>query len=735
MKRLLLIVLLLTGFQGFSQTKGISYQAVILSPSDQELPGQNAAGNILANTAVSIQFTIVNAAAGKEFQEFHRTSTDGYGMINLLIGTGTSSGSVKFPDIVWDGTIKKLKVGIDFAGGTNFSPLSEQNLTYMPQPVNDQTAQAIAGILVDQAILKQEISEIELLRGEQGEVGTQGIQGESGPQGIKGDKGDTGAQGIQGEGGPQGPAGNDGINGIAGSTGAQGPIGPIGATGAQGPQGPAGNDGINGIAGVTGAQGPIGPIGATGATGPKGPAGLDGINGTAGAIGPMGPQGPAGLNGVDGANGINGEDGDDGINGTPGAAGLNGAQGAKGDTGAMGIQGETGPQGIKGDKGDTGIKGDKGDTGLKGDTGDQGIQGDKGDTGQKGDIGSQGIQGDKGDGFSNGTAAGQLMYWNGSAWVVVATTANQGAALQLIAGVPTWVGGTPPTAPGAPTIGTATGGDAQATVPFTAPTSNGGAAITTYTATSSPGNITGTVSQAGSGTITVTGLTNNTPYTFTVTATNSVGTGAASAASNSVTPVAAAPSVTTVTSSTGRVWMDRNLGATQVATSSTDADSYGDLYQWGRGTDGHQIRTSGTTTTRSSSDTPENGNFITSSGGDWRSSQNDNLWQGVNGTNNPCPTGYRLPTETEWTAEIASWGSGNNNSVGALASPLKLPMAGNRTNSAGSLGNVGSFAFYWSSTVSSAKSRSLGFFTSAASMAATDRATGFAVRCIQAQAL
>ena len=213
MKRLLLLVLLLTGFQGFSQTKGISYQAVILSPSDQELPGQNAAGNILANTAVSIQFTIVNAAAGKEFQEFHRTSTDGYGMINLLIGTGTSSGSVKFPDIVWDGTIKKLKVGIDFSGGTNFSPLSEQNLTYMPQPVNDQTAQIIAGILVDQAILKQEISEIELVPGKQGE---QGLKGETGPQGIKGDKGDTGLKGDTGVQGIQGEVGLPGVQGLKG---------------------------------------------------------------------------------------------------------------------------------------------------------------------------------------------------------------------------------------------------------------------------------------------------------------------------------------------------------------------------------------------------------------------------------------------------------------------------------------------------------------------------------------
>ena len=79
----------------------------------------------------------------------------------------------------------------------------------------------------------------------------------------------------------------------------------------------------------------------------------------------------------------------------------------------------------------------------------------------------------------SGTAAGEMIYWNGSAWVVVATTANVGASLQMIGGVPTWVGGTPPTTPDGPIIGTAAGGDAQATITFTPPASDGGAAITT----------------------------------------------------------------------------------------------------------------------------------------------------------------------------------------------------------------------------------------------------------------
>ncbi len=53
---------------------------------------------------------------------------------------------------------------------------------------------------------------------------------------------------------------------------------------------------------------------------------------------------------------------------------------------------------------------------------------------------------------------------------------------------------------------------------------------------------------------------------------------------------------------TGKTWMDRNLGASQAATSSNDAASYGDLYQWGRRADGHQCRTSATTVILSSID-------------------------------------------------------------------------------------------------------------------------------------
>ena len=47
-------------------------------------------------------------------------------------------------------------------------------------------------------------------------------------------------------------------------------------------------------------------------------------------------------------------------------------------------------------------------------------------------------------GMPTATEAGQMNYWNGSAWITIAATVNEGATLQMIGGVPTWVGGAPP---------------------------------------------------------------------------------------------------------------------------------------------------------------------------------------------------------------------------------------------------------------------------------------------------
>jgi hypothetical protein len=180
---------------------------------------------------------------------------------------------------------------------------------------------------------------------------------------------------------------------------------------------------------------------------------------------------------------------------------------------------------------------------------------------------------------------------------------------------------------------------------------------------------------------------------------------------------------------TGRIWMDRNLGASRAATSSTDANAYGDLYQWGRRSDGHQCRTSPTTTTLSSTDQPSNGNFIVTSAVpyNWRNPENTNLWQGVNGINNPCPIGYRLPTQVEFEEERVSWSI--NSSSGAFASPLKLLVAGGRYFTNGDVNVVD--GRYWSSTISLTESRFHSFNNTSASMYTDRRSYGMSVRCIK----
>ncbi len=185
-----------------------------------------------------------------------------------------------------------------------------------------------------------------------------------------------------------------------------------------------------------------------------------------------------------------------------------------------------------------------------------------------------------------------------------------------------------------------------------------------------------------------------------------------------------------VVSGGGRIWMDRNLGASQVATSSTDAAAYGDLYQWGRCSDGHEKRTSGTTATLSTTDTPGHGNFITIGvlPGDWRNPQNSLLWQGVMGINNPCPTGYRVPTEVELNAERLSWST--NNTAGAFGSPLKLTVGGFRSITS-TFTLVGTRGAYGTSTVSGVNAWYLRYNSSTAFSFAANRANGFSIRCIK----
>jgi hypothetical protein len=179
-----------------------------------------------------------------------------------------------------------------------------------------------------------------------------------------------------------------------------------------------------------------------------------------------------------------------------------------------------------------------------------------------------------------------------------------------------------------------------------------------------------------------------------------------------------------ITDARGRAWMDRNLGAESVG-------EHGDLYQWGRAADGHQKRNSGVTQGESDTDQPTHGLFIltryqygtygniTTPYNDWRTPQNNNLWQGVNGVNNPCPTGFRIPTKEEWET----------------GPPDGLPEANLRYYQTGQL--LGQYSlFYWSSTViqdSYPGEYSWAYIKTNVSWSGSliNRGAGYSVRCIK----
>jgi hypothetical protein len=150
MKKITLILFFIISHFAFSQTNGITYQAVLYNSKGESLPGINTNSLPMANKKVCLQFTFINSNSQVEYQERVQTTTDAFGMVNLVIGTGNQIGGFanSFNEIIWNNSQKKLKTELDSNGNcTSFEEISNQPLNYVPFALAANTANSVAGIV------------------------------------------------------------------------------------------------------------------------------------------------------------------------------------------------------------------------------------------------------------------------------------------------------------------------------------------------------------------------------------------------------------------------------------------------------------------------------------------------------------------------------------------------------------------------------------------------------------
>ena len=180
---------------------------------------------------------------------------------------------------------------------------------------------------------------------------------------------------------------------------------------------------------------------------------------------------------------------------------------------------------------------------------------------------------------------------------------------------------------------------------------------------------------------------------------------------------------TILSSETGKIWLDKNLGASQKCSENNDSSCYGDYYQWGRKNDGHQLYTSSTTETQAQD--PLNAGhsdfIITPSTDDWVYIGKDDAGEIRESNWNPCPEGFRVPTIEELNNEKLADGNSRFNE-------LKFASAGFRDGFDGELYDQDNYTYVWSSnaTASIPYSWSINLSTND-----SYRDQGYSVRCIK----